>query len=363
MICALAFTVGSAWAQPSPTTEVAKLLEQGKLSEAAQRAQNHLKQNANDVQMRFLQGVIATEQRKYDQAIQIFTALTQDYPGCLSRITTWRWCTRPRAKSAKLPKCSSRPFAPTPAMPPRMRIWATCYARMASDAYAKALQLDGSGKAMQPKLSLIKQIFPAAAPTRNREGHGGCFCSTCRGCTGGGPRRTGTDARRQARSRVHRARPHTGRIRPCGGDRSSAGGRCQTGTGRQACRACQGQRSGQTCRARQSQRNRPARQPATCRGSGRKSGAGMGQSVEQQNMAAYYAAYSNHFDPQGGTLAAWKAERKDRIVGKPAITVEVRDLKVSVHGERATANFRQYYAAGSYKATTRKTLRLQQERG
>ncbi len=78
-------------------------------------------------------------------------------------------------------------------------------------------------------------------------------------------------------------------------------------------------------------------------------------------MAAYYAAYSNHFDPQGGTLAAWKAERKDRIVGKPAITVEVRDLKVSVHGERATANFRQYYAAGSYKATTRKTLRLQQE--
>nr|WP_217451103.1 nuclear transport factor 2 family protein [Comamonas jiangduensis] len=82
---------------------------------------------------------------------------------------------------------------------------------------------------------------------------------------------------------------------------------------------------------------------------------------EQQNMAAYYAAYSNHFDPQGGTLAAWKAERKDRIVGKPAITVEVRDLKVSVHGERATANFRQYYAAGSYKATTRKTLRLQQE--
>src|SRR5258705_7958951 len=34
------------------------------------------------------------------------------------------------------------------------------YARMASDAYAKALQLDGSRQAIQPKLALITQIFP-----------------------------------------------------------------------------------------------------------------------------------------------------------------------------------------------------------
>nr|WP_217451104.1 tetratricopeptide repeat protein [Comamonas jiangduensis] len=141
--------MGSAWAQPSPTAEVAKLLEQGKLSEAAQRAQNHLKQNANDVPMRFLQGVIATEQRKYDQAIQIFTALTQDYPGLPEPYNNLAVVYAAKGEERKAAKCLSRPFAPTPATPPRMRIWAT-YARMASDAYAKALQLDGSGKAMQP---------------------------------------------------------------------------------------------------------------------------------------------------------------------------------------------------------------------
>ena len=82
---------------------------------------------------------------------------------------------------------------------------------------------------------------------------------------------------------------------------------------------------------------------------------------EQQNMPAYYSAYSSRFEPQGSTLAAWKTERKESIVGKPAITVTVNDLKTSVQGERATASFRQYYASGGYKATTRKTLRLQRE--
>jgi len=81
----------------------------------------------------------------------------------------------------------------------------------------------------------------------------------------------------------------------------------------------------------------------------------------QQNMTGYYAAYSSRFEPQGSTLAAWKTERKDRIVGKPQITVTVNDLKVNVQGERASASFRQYYASGGYKASTRKTLSMLRE--
>ena len=91
--------------------------------------------------------------------------------------------------------------------------------------------------------------------------------------------------------------------------------------------------------------------------------AGWAKAWEQQDMPAYYAAYSPNFKPQGSSLAAWKTERKDRIVGKPTITVEVRDLKVSVQGSNASASFRQYYASGGYKATTRKTLSLHQQGG
>lgn len=55
-------------------------MAQGKLTEAAALAQAHLSRNGNDVHMRFLQGVIATEQQKYDLAIEIFSALTRDFP-------------------------------------------------------------------------------------------------------------------------------------------------------------------------------------------------------------------------------------------------------------------------------------------
>ena len=84
---------------------------------------------------------------------------------------------------------------------------------------------------------------------------------------------------------------------------------------------------------------------------------------EQQNMNAYYAAYSNRFDPQGMSLSAWKAERKNRIVGKPAISVKISDLKITVNGDRASASFRQQYPSGGYRASTNKTLRMQYEGG
>ena len=353
MICALAFTVGSAWAQPSPTAEVAKLLEQGKLSEAAQRAQNHLKQNANDVQMRFLQGVIATEQRKYDQAIQIFTALTQDYPGLPEPYNNLAVVYAAKGEERKAAQVLEQAIRTNPSYATAHENLGDLYARMASDAYAKALQLDGSGKAMQPKLSLIKQIFPAAAPTATAKATATASAA---------PAVAAPVAAPAAPARTPADKPIAAPTAPAPTPAVSApvvvtaaapvAKPAEPAKDKEAAKPAEPVKAKETAQPDSQQHAVAAVEKAVL---------AWAKAWEQQNMTAYYAAYSNHFAPQGGTLAAWKAERKDRIVGKPAITVEVRDLKVSVHGERATANFRQYYAAGSYKATTRKTLRLQQE--
>ena len=79
-----AFSLGAALcgafahASQEAVDEVSRLLEQGKAPQAAKQAEAYLKQNPADVQMRFLQGVIAAEQRQNAQAIKIFTALTRD---------------------------------------------------------------------------------------------------------------------------------------------------------------------------------------------------------------------------------------------------------------------------------------------
>ena len=40
-----------------------------------------------------------------------------------------------------------------------------------------------------------------------------------------------------------------------------------------------------------------------------------------------------------------------------------QNLQVGIDGDQATAKFRQYYAAGSLKTVTRKTLSLRHEKG
>ena len=44
--------------------EVAQLLEQGKGDQAAKQADSHLKQNPNDVEMRFMRGVMSADQMR-----------------------------------------------------------------------------------------------------------------------------------------------------------------------------------------------------------------------------------------------------------------------------------------------------------
>ncbi|MET0311866.1 MAG: DUF4440 domain-containing protein, partial [Burkholderiaceae bacterium] len=78
-----------------------------------------------------------------------------------------------------------------------------------------------------------------------------------------------------------------------------------------------------------------------------------------KDMGAYLGAYGPNFDPSGNqTRKAWEDERRARIVGKKSITVRVSDLNIAVNGNRATAKFRQDYAADSLNVSSRKTLDL-----
>lgn len=78
-----------------------------------------------------------------------------------------------------------------------------------------------------------------------------------------------------------------------------------------------------------------------------------------KNMTSYLAAYGRDFTPAGKqSRSAWEDERRARIVGKSRITVTLNNLDVSVNGDKATAKFRQDYAADSLDITSRKTLEL-----
>lgn len=350
MICALALSGGSAWANSAASAEVSKLLEQGKLSEAAQRAQNGLKQNASDVQLRFLQGVIATEQRKYDQAIQIFTALTQEFPAMPEPYNNLAVLYAAKGEDRKAAQVLEQAIRTNSSYATAHENLGDLYARMASDAYAKALQLDGSRKPEQPKLSLIKQIAAAGPAT--------AAASTKPAAAAPAPAPVTVAAASAPAASAPASKPSTPPAAPAAAAPAPAPA---TPAAAAAAPPSKPAAAAKPAPAEPAKPTAKADDDKLIVATVEKAVMAWAKAWEQQNMTAYYAAYSNHFEPQEGSLAAWKVERKERIVGKPSITLEVRDLKVAVQGERATASFRQYYASGSFKATTRKTLRMQRE--
>lgn len=71
---------GAPAARADEQQDVAKLVANGKLDEAQTRADAFLAKNPKDAQMRFLKGVVLSQRGHREDAIAVFTGLTQDYP-------------------------------------------------------------------------------------------------------------------------------------------------------------------------------------------------------------------------------------------------------------------------------------------
>ncbi|QTX20403.1 tetratricopeptide repeat protein [Comamonas aquatica] len=352
LMCVMAAATPLAQAAAAPAAEVQQLVDQGKINDAAQRVQTLLKQSPQDVQLRFLQGVIAAEQQKYDQAIQVFTALTRDHPQLPEPYNNLAVLHAAKGEDRKAAQVLEQAIRTNPSYATAHENLGDLYARMAGDAYAKALQLDNNRKPAPPKLSLIKQIFPTS----------GTGAAVVAAAPAAAPRPAAVEPKAPAApaptpapAAPAQAAAPAPVVTPAAAP-APAPAPAATPPAPAAPAAAVVEKADKTEKAKEGP---SAHQQAV--DAVEKAVLAWAKAWEQQNINAYYAAYSPRFDPQGGTLAAWKQERKDRIVGRDAITVAVRNLKVTLDGDKAAASFQQYYASGSYKATTRKTLRMQRE--
>lgn len=307
-----ALTFASASLASTAVTEVNQLMAQGKLTEAAALARAHLSRNGNDVHMRFLQGVIATEQQKYDLAIEIFGALTRDFPNLPEPYNNLAVLYATQGQMQKAAQTLEQATRVNPGYATAYENLGDLYARMAGNAYAQALQRDSNRKDVQPKLALIQQIpLNKSSSTRSvvpaNERTPITVSSNTATAAASAARNTSTTA--------------TAATKP-------------------------------TENSAEQQQAKAAIESAID---------AWAYAWVHQNMDGYYAAYSSKFAPNKGDLSSWKAERRDRILSKQTITLDVNDLKISVNGARATARFRQDYSADNYKDSTLKTMELQRE--
>ncbi|MEO8417156.1 MAG: TolC family outer membrane protein, partial [Methylophilaceae bacterium] len=70
---------------------------------------------------------------------------------------------------------------------------------------------------------------------------------------------------------------------------------------------------------------------------------------EQKNFEAYINFYADKFVPENEqSREAWLAQRKERLSGPRKIKITLRNIKVNIEGDKASAEFTQLYVAPGY---------------
>lgn len=296
--------------------DVNQLVRAGKLPEAMVKADQYLATKPKDPQMRFLKGVIQRDSGKTSDAIGTFTRLTEDYPELPEPYNNLAVLYAGQSQYDKARAALEMAIRTNPSYATAHENLGDVYAKLASQAYNKALQLDSTNAAVAPKLALIRELFNPAGAKGQRPA-----------VAPAAPAAPAPVAAPPA-SAIRPAPPPTSVVAPV-----------------------------------------PPQSPAT---SPAGAAAGVNPTKEAEaavrawasawaakDVKSYLASYGKEFAPPGSmSRAQWEAERKQRIGSKSSISIKLENLNVTVNGSKATAKFRQDYRASGLAVSSRKTLEL-----
>ena len=354
-LLALTALVGAGQAYADNYAEITQLLKTGKAAEALTKADQRLAESPRDPQLRFLRGVAQADSGKQNDAIVTFTKLTEEYPELPEPYNNLAVLYANQNQLDKSRAALEMAIRTNPSYATAHENLGDIYAKLASQAYSKALQLDGSNaNSVRPKLALIRNLF--TAETRG----------TARpvAATPPPPPPPPPPAAPPPPPTPHPPPPHP----PPAPAAVVAATKATTPVVVPASSATPAPAATPPA----PEAAVPAAAPPPAKPAAVDTAVqDVTQAVQRwaaawaaKDMKAYLASYGKEFDPPGRqTRAAWEKEREARIVGKSSISVKLSDLDVTVQGHKATARFHQAYSADTLNVSSRKTLDLVQHQG
>ena len=319
---ALAAACFASAAHADDYADVNQLIRAGKLSEALGKADSYLATKPTDPQMRFLKGVIQRTSGKQPEAIATFTKLTEDYPELPEPYNNLAVLFAGLGQYDKARGALEMAIRTNPSYATAHENLGDVYARLASQAYNKALQLDTDNAAVQPKLALIREVFkpnlsnPKPTPVSLVKPLPVVTPVTQPAVTT--PSAVAQVAVSGPSAAVAPAPPAPTTVKAAAKDNISKD-------------AADAEAAVQA----------------------------WAKAWSTKNMAGYLGAYGKTFDPAGKqSRSAWEQDRRERIMGKSTITVKLDNMTVKVDGNNAVAKFRQAYRADALSVSSRKTLEL-----
>ena len=329
LFVAAVLSSSSAWADDY--ADVSRLMRAGQYAEAMTKSDQYLATKPKDPQMRFLRGVIQTETGKTSDAIATFTQITQDYPELPEPYNNMAVLYAGQSQFDKARAALEMAIRTNPSYATAHENLGDVYAKLASQAYSKALQLDGANAGVQPKLALIRTLFSADSKAPGKPAAAAPAAPTVAAAPPVAPAVAVKPA--PAPPPVVAVAPP---VKPAPAPAAPAATPAVTppATAAAAPSAAAEKEIESAVRA-------------------------WADAWASKDMSAYLASYGANFDTPGTQpRKAWEEARRARIVGKSRISVKLSNLSVAVQGSKATAQFKQDYSADSLNISSRKKLDL-----
>ncbi len=156
---ATALLVGASTAYAN-NADITSLLQGSQPEQALKLIDQRLTATPKDPQLRFLQGVAFAMANKNKEAIDTFTQLTKEFPELPEPYNNLAVLYANQNQLDKSRQALEQAIRTNPSYSTAHENLGDIYAKLASQAYSKALQLDGShAQSVQPKLALIHDLF------------------------------------------------------------------------------------------------------------------------------------------------------------------------------------------------------------
>ena len=295
-----------------------KLFKQGQHSQALDKVNGVLAGKPKDAQARFLKGLILTEQGKTAEAIKTFSALTEDYPELPEPYNNLAVLYASQGQYDKAKLALEMAIRTHPSYATAHENLGDIYAKMASQAYDRALQLDRSNTATQTKLSMIQDLFAGSTRGKAAPGRNNPVLSKVEGSVP-------DKAEAAAPANEAAGKPVTAKPEPV------------------------------VPAATKNTEPPPAKNDS---GEVLKAVNAWAAAWSAKDVPKYLSFYAADFKaPDGESRAAWEAARQERISKPKSIQVGISGATVSFSdGNHATVKFRQSYRASHLKSSGNKTL-------
>ena len=311
-------------------SDVSALLRANKYPEAMTKVEGLLASKPADPQLRFLKGVIQRNLGKPGEAIATFTKLTEDHPELPEPYNNLAVLYAGQGDYDKARVALEMAIRTNPSYATAHENMGDVYARLASQAYNKALQLDNSNPAVPPKLALIRELFKPNLASAGPASGAAVVAAAAKPAPLPAPAPAPAPASKPVATPAPTPAPVAAPAKPAAP--------VVTATA-------------------------PATKPAPADNEAAKAAEAAvlawAKAWASKDLANYLAAYGPEFSPGGQqSRSAWEKDRRDRIMGKSRITVTLNNLSVKVTGDMAEAKFHQAYKADALSIASRKTLTL-----